>query len=113
MDKKDRQWKVTPNFAIEVCASDGDPIGHALFDDDAWLVVKTHNAAIEALEAENARLRAVVEAVIRHSMPVTRYHVDYLRDVAWTIEGLEEGDQDWIFAMVDALEPLVEEGGDD
>ena len=58
-----RRWSIPDDCNTEVCAWDGDPIGHTTSGGEAHLIVTEHNAEVAALEAVIAKLKTEVEAL--------------------------------------------------
>ena len=72
-------------------------------------IIDAHNADIDALEAENAKLRAVVEGLC--GGPVTLEQLRKVREDALSYYG-KEFCQGEVLKIIDALDALVEEGDD-
>ena len=94
MTKTDRRWSV--------CSDE-------LFRSPEY-TVKAHNADVEALEAENAKLRKVVEVAC--GGPVSRETLGRVIDALRGYYG-NEYSKGRMWDIVDALEALLPEEGDD
>ena len=76
MTRKDRRWVGSPcsnrpcvSTEVNIAHGGNQIIARNLGGTTAASLLATHNADVEALEAENAKLRAVVEAVCYGASP--------------------------------------------
>ena len=122
MGKKDRRWSVnrgTGNERVAIRVFDGaarcvascnyqcemDSEYEALIAQ----MIAGHNAAVDALEAENAKLRAVVEVVCEG--PVTAPPGETIRRLFRLYDDVH-AIWNWWYRVSGALDMLVEEGDD-
>jgi len=110
MAAKDRRWTVDlasfEGFAYVVDSDRHTLRGIKNDREGAHVIVRTHNADIDALEAENAKLRAVVEVAC--GGPVSRKTLGLLVDALRRTYGNEFG-KGRMWDIVEALEALVPE----
>ena len=114
---KDRRWSGSPcsnrpgiSTEVNIAYDGGRIIARNLGGTTAASLLAAHNGDIRALEAENAKLRAVVRAVCEGRFPPTASDIAHFSRASRSSDPWEH---EYYGRLLGALAPLVEEGGND